>query len=84
MIHAAILSAEEVIGSRLGRFKPFGRVLAGHHIGLDAKCGNEDVVDYMEYIKYMIGAWHSKRNCPETTLEYMKLPVSNDKPIGMS
>ncbi len=44
---------------------------------------NEEVLDYMEYIQYVINVWHSSRGCSETTLEYVKLPISEDKPIGV-
>ena len=47
MIHAAVFRAEKVIASRLRGFKPFRRVLAGHHIGLDAKRRDEDVVNHI-------------------------------------
>jgi len=43
---------------------------------------NEDVIDYMEYIQYVINVWHSGRGCPETVLEYVKLPVSEDNGVA--
>ena len=43
---------------------------------------NEDITDYMEYIQYVINVWHSDRGCPETTLEYVKLPISEDNGVA--
>lgn len=44
---------------------------------------SEDIRDYMGYIQNKIGAWHSKRMCSETKLEYLKIPLEEDKPIGV-
>lgn len=45
----------------------------------------EDIRDYMEHIQEEIGFWHMSRGCPETNLEYLKIPVPNEtKGIGFS
>jgi len=44
---------------------------------------SEDIADYMEYIQGKIGIWHQSRGCLETKLEYLKFPLSEDKPIGV-
>lgn len=53
-------------------------------VGLDVRerFDDEDIRDYMAYVTEQIGAWHMFRRCSETSLEYMKMPVSEDKPIG--
>ncbi len=44
----------------------------------------EDIRDYMEHVQNEIGRWHQFRQCDETALEYLKMPLADDKPIGVS
>ena|SRR5436190_24142897 len=45
MVHAAILSAEEVIGACFCRLKPLVRISSGQHIGLESERRNVEGVD---------------------------------------
>lgn len=45
---------------------------------------NEDIRDYMTCVQLQLGVWHSIRGCPETEMEYIKIPLVADKPIGVS
>src|SRR5260370_42367479 len=47
MIHSAVFRAEAMIPTNLRRFEPFGRVLAGHDVSLDAKRRDENVVNHV-------------------------------------
>lgn len=44
---------------------------------------DEDIRDYMEYVQLELGLWHQHRGCPRTSLEYMKMPVAENKPLGV-
>ena len=53
-------------------------------LALRDRAPSEDIADYMEYIQYKLGEWHKPRGCGCTALEnYVKLPISDDKPIGV-
>lgn len=43
----------------------------------------EDIIHYMEALQIVVGQWHEKRGCPETALEYLKMPTEDGKPIGV-
>lgn len=42
----------------------------------------EDIRDYMQEVTRQVGLWHAQRDCPETKLEYLKLPIVEGKGIG--
>lgn len=44
----------------------------------------EDIRHYMDYVQLEVALWHQHRGCGETKLEYLKIPVTADKPIGVS
>lgn len=44
----------------------------------------EDIRDYMQYVQVQVSKWHRDRGCTATSLEYMKLPVTEGKPLGVS
>lgn len=37
----------------------------------------EDIRDWMEHVVEKISEWHAARGCPETNLEYMKIPLAD-------
>jgi hypothetical protein len=37
---------------------------------------DEDILNYMKFVERQIGVWHADRECTETRLEYVKIPVS--------
>lgn len=44
----------------------------------------EDISDYMQHIQTELGKWHRRRMCSERALEYLKMPITDEKPIGVS
>ena len=44
-LRAAVLRAKQMIGARLGRFKPHRRVAAGNHFALHAEGGNREAME---------------------------------------
>lgn len=55
-------------------------------VGLDVRDRNEGehILDYMNHVQGEVGHWHQFRQCSETKLEYLKMPLTEDKPIGVS
>lgn len=55
-------------------------------IGFDVRDRNEgeDILNYMEHVQGEIGRWHQFRQCDQTALEYLKMPLTEDRPIGVS
>lgn len=48
---------------------------------------DEDIVDYMEtVVRPALGIHHTKVSplCQSPTVEYLKLPISDDKPLGQT
>lgn len=44
---------------------------------------DEDICAYMNFIQQMVAEWHSSRLCSAPALQYLKIPVDDNSPIGV-
>jgi hypothetical protein len=42
----------------------------------------EDIAKWMDAVTERVSAWHLLRACSEPSLEYLKVPLSDGKPLG--